>query len=133
MRINEKIGEIEKYLEELESIISKNFQEYKTNIQLKAAYERYFEKIIEAVVDLCFLIVKEKSLERPEDDKDVFNVLFNHKIISEETCEKLKDAKGMKNIISHQYGYLDDEIVFNSITEELSDDINRFLNEIRKV
>jgi len=48
-------------------------------------------------------------------------------------CEKSKDAKGMKNIISHQYGSIDNKIVFHSINEELVEDINKFLDEIRKV
>jgi len=132
MRILSKINEIEKYLEEFESIIPKNFREY-SNLREKAACERYLEKIIESVVDLCFLIVKEKNLEKPEDDKAVFDILYNNKIISKEICEKLKDAKGMKNIISHQYGSVDDKIVFDSITKELVDDINSFLDEIKKI
>ena len=44
----------------------------------------------------------------------------------------MKNAKGMKNIISHQYGSIDDRVVFDSINEELLGDINKFLNEVRK-
>jgi len=132
MRINEKINEIEKYLDELESIIPKTFDEYE-DIKEKAACERYFEKIIEAVIDLCFLIVKEKNLEKPEDDKGVFDILLNSEVISKGSCENLKNAKGMENIISHQYGSIDNKIVFHSITEELVDDVNKFLDGIKKI
>jgi len=40
-----------------------------------------------------------------------------NKIISAELAQKLKDAKGMRNIISHQYGTINDEIIFEAITK----------------
>ena len=131
MRVLEKINEIEKYIEEFESIVPRTFKDYQ-GIKEKAACERYFEKIMEAVVDLSFLIIKENNLEKPDDDKGAFDILYNNRIISKEINEKLKDAKSMKNIISHQYGFVDDRIVFESITEEFLDDINNFLATIKK-
>jgi len=126
-RITDKIREIEDYLEKLTEIIPKEVEEYKKDHKTKAACERYFEKIVEVVIDLSFLIVKEKSLKIPEDSEGVFDVLKEENIISEKLAEKLKDAKGMRNIISHQYGTVDDEIVFESITGQLERDVIEFL------
>ena len=131
-RINDKIQEIEKFLEELEPIIPENFEEYKINLQIKAACERYFEKIIEATVDLVFLIIKKRKLQQPRDDENAFYVLYKNNIISEDLQKRLKAAKGMKNIIAHQYGKIDDEKVFNSLKEELINDINQFIEEVNK-
>ncbi len=133
MRVKDKIEEIEKYLEELGSFVPNSFDEYKTNFQIKAACERYFEKIAEAIVDLAFLVVNEEGLKSPEDEKAVFDILSDNKIISEKLCKKLKDAKGMRNILSHQYGSIDDEIVFHAITEELEDDVDKFIAKVRKI
>ena len=110
MRINDKIREIEDYLSELEEIMPKNFHEYKTDLKTKAAFERYFEKIIEAVIDLAFLIIKDKGYKIPEEDKEAFDILANEKIIPQELATKFKEAKGMRNIISHEYGKIDDEL-----------------------
>ena len=74
MRIKDKIKEIEGYLSELSEIMPGNFEEYK-EIKNKAACERYFEKIIEAVIDLSFLIIKDKNLRIPEEDKEAFDIL----------------------------------------------------------
>ena len=112
-KIKDKIEEVEKYLNELISIMPHNFEEYKQNLEKKAACERYFEKIIEAVIDLAFLVIKEKQLKIPEEDKETFDILAEEKIISKELAEKLKDAKGMRNILSHQYGNVDDKIIFD--------------------
>lgn len=131
-RIKDKIKEINEFLEQLKGIVPSSFDEYKKNIEKKAACERYVEKIIEAVTDLAFLIIKKKNLRIPEDDIDAFNILLDNKIIENELATRLKNAKGMRNIIAHQYGKIDDEIVYNSITEELEKDITSFINQTRK-
>ena len=133
MKIKDKIEGIEKYIEELEVIIPDNFNHYLHDFKTKAACERYFEKIIEAVVDLCFLIIKDKGLKTPEDDKNSFDILEQENIISKELAQRLKDAKGMRNIIAHEYGNIDDEIVFESITKELIRDASEFIGLIKKL
>ena len=132
-RINEKIEEVEKYLQELNEILPKSFEEYISNIEKRAACERYFEKIIEAVVDLNFLIIKNKGLKVPEDEESSFILLSDEKIISYELAKKLKNAKGMRNIIAHEYGKVDDEIVFEVITTQLDQDIKEFIKIIREI
>lgn len=132
MRIKDKIKEIKKYIEELEEFLPINFKEYFKDFKTKAACERYFEKIIESVVDLAFLIIKEKGFRTPEDDKNSFDILEQEKIISQELSQRLKDAKGMRNIIAHEYGNVDDEIVFESITKELVKDVKELIDSIKK-
>jgi len=132
-RIKDKIREIESYLEELENFLPSRFEDYKEDHKLKAACERYFEKIVEAVVDLAFLLIKDMNFETPESDKSSFDILFKNTIISKEICEKLKDAKGMRNIIAHEYGTIDDETVFHVVSEELGKDVRKFIGDIKKV
>ena len=132
-RINDKVIEIEKDLEELSIIAPRSFEGYKRNIEKKAACERYFEKIMESVIDLCFILIKEKDFRVPEDDEDVFNIFFKEKIISEELSKKLKDAKGMRNFIIHQYGKINDELVFEAVTEQLGKDVGEFIGNIRRL
>ena len=133
MRIKDKLEEIEEFLEELKDIIPLSFDEYKRNFEKKAACERYCEKIIEAVIDLAFLIIKDRGFKIPEEDKESFDILTNENIISQELSKRLKDAKGMRNIIAHEYGKIDDELVFQAITEELEKDIKDFINNIKKL
>jgi len=133
MRIKDKIEEIEAYLSELQTIAPKNFQVYVHDPKTKAACERYFEKIVEAVVDLVFLIIKDKNLKIPEDDKEAFDILAENNIISKELSTKMRAAKGMRNIIAHEYGKIDNKIVFDSIVKELQKDAREFLDEIKVV
>ena len=130
-RVKDKIEEIKKYVEQINSFKPESIEEYSDKVK-KAACERYFEKIIEAVIDLGFLIVKSKSLEKPEDDGDLFNILEENNIINSKLAKRLKEAKGMKNIISHQYGEVNDELVFHSVTEELGKDVEEFIGQVKK-
>lgn len=130
-RIKDKIKEIEEFLDQLKYIIPASFNEYQSNIEKKAACERYVEKIVEATVDLAFLIIKLKKLKIPEDDIDAFNILSNNKIIDENLSKKLKMAKGMRNIIAHEYGKIDDRVVFEAITEELERDVREFIKNVK--
>lgn len=82
------------------------------------------------MIDLAFLIIKEKGLKIPEEEKEAFDILEKSNIISAKLCEKLKDAKGMRNIIAHEYGKIDDEVVFHSLTEELVRDANKFIRNV---
>ena len=88
--------------------------------------------IVEAAVDLAFLIIKDKNLKTPEEDKESFDILAKEKLITEELAAKLKDAKGMRNILAHQYGNVDDKVVFYSITEEIVEDVNKFIDTVKK-
>lgn len=132
MRINDKIEEIETYLEELNSVLPFSFEEYKKDFKIRAICERYFEKIIEGVIDLGFILIKDKKFEIPEEERKVFEVLFDEKIISEDLFKKLRDAKGMRNIIAHEYGEIDDKLVFEAVTEQLIKDIEQFLELVKR-
>jgi uncharacterized protein YutE (UPF0331/DUF86 family) len=131
MRLSDKIKEIEEFLSELDEITPASFAEYEQDIKAKAACERYFEKIVEAIVDLVFIIIKEKRYKMPEADKEAFDILAKEQIITKEIAEKLKDAKGMRNIIVHEYGKINDEFVFNSVKEELQEDTYQFLKQVK--
>ena len=129
-RCNEKIKEIQTFMSELQDMLPIDFEEYCSDLKTKAACERYFEKIVEAVVDLTFLIIKHNSFPVPEDDKQALDILAIHNIITPELAEKLKDAKGMRNVLVHQYGVIDDEKVFHAVKEELEGDVMQFLQEV---
>ena len=132
-RIEDKIKEIKAYLEQLFKIKPNTFKEYKKDFKTKAACERYFEKIAEAVVDLATLAIKEKGLPAPEEDYEAFKTLEKEKIIDLNLAEKLKDMKGMRNIIAHRYGDLDDELMYLAISKEIENDVKLFLKIINKI
>jgi uncharacterized protein YutE (UPF0331/DUF86 family) len=132
-RFNEKVIELEEFLEELEDSLPEDFEDYKTDYKLRAIGERYFEKIIKAVIDLSFMIIKIKKFKQPEQEKEVFDILVENNIITISLSKKLQDAKGMRNIIAHEYGRIDNELVFHSLADELIPDVREFINSVNKI
>ena len=130
-RRKEKIVEIEKYLEELESFLPETIDNYFRDVVKKAACERYFEKIIEAVIDLVILIIKKRGFRAPESDRDAFEILSENNIISPALSEKLGNAKSMRNIIIHRYGRIDDKKIFDSLKNKLFNDVREFLEVVK--
>lgn len=129
-RLSDEITQLEKYLAELKQIIPNSYYNYQENFEKKAACERYFEKIVESLVSVSYLFCKEESFEIQDKSKS-FDILRENKIISKKLLLKLKDAKGMRNIIAHKYGNIDDFIVFEAITKELILDTQEFLIQIK--
>jgi uncharacterized protein YutE (UPF0331/DUF86 family) len=134
-RINAKINEIQEYLRNVAEISPDNLEEYQTNWKTKAICERLCEKITEAVVDISFLIFKEelnkdKNIKIPKNDSEVFEILRDRNIISSELCKNLIELKAMRNWLAHEYGEIDDEIIFHAVSEELHKDINNFLSVV---
>jgi len=130
-RIKDKINTIQEYLDYLEGIVPDGFEDYKTDLKTKAACERYVEKIAEACVDLAFLIIKLKKFKLPEDDGESFKILIDNAVLPPLLAEKMKELKGMRNVIAHVYGEVDDIKVYFSLTDEISNDVNSFLNAIK--
>ena len=130
-RIKDKISEIEESLDYLLSIVPPSYEEYSSDLKTKAACERYFEKIIEGVIDLAFIFIKFKEIRMPEDDEAAFDVLVEKSIINLDLAKKFKEAKDMRNLIIHQYYKIDDLIVYTSITEELENDVKMFIKAIK--
>ena len=120
-RILSKIDEMDKYLSELEEIKPKSFEEYVNSVKDKRACERILQILIESVIDVCNLFVSGLKLGLPSDEDDLFIKIENKKIITKKMKGILKDMKGFRNILVHKYGEVDDEIVFEMLSEKLED------------
>ncbi len=131
MRIDDKIEEIEEFLQQLSEVIPISLEDYKSDFRTKAICERYFEKIIEAVVDLAFLFIKNHNYDIPEGDKEAIQLLADKGIIDLKLSDRLQKAKSMRNIIAHEYGKIDDEQVFEAVSEEIDKDVKEFVERIK--
>ncbi len=131
-RIKDKIKEIEEYLKQLEEIAPDSLEEYQEDFKTKAACERYLERLVEAAEDLAFLIIKHFGVESPEEENEIFPILSRMKIISSGLSDELKRAKGMRNILAHKYGEIDDKITFAATTEEIGRDLRKLIKAIEE-
>jgi len=127
----DKIVEIEKYLDDLREFLPLDFDGYMADKKTRAACERCCEKIVEAVIDLVFVVIKNKEFRSPTSNSDALDVLSENNIISLELSDKLSDAKSMRNWLAHRYGDVNDKLVFDSLKGELIDDVEEFLEAVQ--
>ena len=130
-RRGDKVIEIEMYLKELRSILPNDLEMYLNSFEKRAACERYFEKIVEAVIDLIFIVIKEMDFKTPNSNREALDLLFENNVISENLLQKLKDAKATRNWLAHRYGKVNDELVFDSLKDELIRDVEEFLGAVK--
>ena len=131
-RIKDRLEELEKGMEELESFLPDTVEKYLHDAKTRAACERAFEKVMEAVIDISLLIIKYKKFDLPSNESGIFEVLQKNGILSGSLAKNLVEAKGMRNFIIHQYDNTDDELVFNSLSGKIEKDINQFRKSIKK-
>lgn len=127
-RILAKIDELDTYLSELTQIIPATFEEYE-QIEKKRACERLLQLCIECVIDVCRLFVSGLRLGLPSEENDLFDKMLKKKILSKEMNSLLKEMRGFRNILVHEYAAVDDELVFKTMKEKL-DDFRKFKKEV---
>jgi uncharacterized protein YutE (UPF0331/DUF86 family) len=127
-RVLGKVDELDGYLRELRSIAPATLEEYRT-VEKKRACERLLQIAIEAVVDVCALLVTGLRLGVPSEENDVFDKLARAGAISVERATVLHRMKGFSNLLVHEYVRIDDRIVFETLRDRLGD-FDEFRREI---
>jgi uncharacterized protein YutE (UPF0331/DUF86 family) len=127
-RILAKLDELNTVLCELRSVVPASFQEYLA-VEKRRSCERLLQVSIEAVIDTCALLVTGLRLGLPAEADDLFEKLADREVISRPTADLLRRMKGMRNILVHEYGRVDDALVFETIDQRLGD-FDAFAREV---
>jgi len=127
-RILAKVDELDSYLKELEGIAPQSFEEYQA-VEKKRACERLLQVSIEAVIDICNLLVSGLRLGLPADEDDLFKKLVEVHVLSEEMGGKLREMKGFRNVLVHEYARVNDRLVYAAVESKL-EDFGSFKSEV---
>jgi uncharacterized protein YutE (UPF0331/DUF86 family) len=92
----------------------------------------YLHTAIEACIDIGNHIISSAGLRAPRDYRDVFNVLEENDILSEQMAIKLRQMTGLRNRLVHLYWEVDDKLIFQYIQTNL-DDFEQFIHEIVEI
>lgn len=129
-RVLGKIDELDSYLNEILQIIPESFQEYQS-IEKKRTCERLLQLGVECTIDICRLFVSGLRLGLPSEENDLFAKLKKKGIISKDMASLLKEMRGFRNILIHEYATVNDALVYEALQTRL-EDFKRFKKEILK-
>lgn len=128
-RILIKLDEMDGYMRELVSIAPDTYEEY-LSVEKKRACERLLQLTIECMIDICHVLVTGLRLGLPAEENDLFSKLTDGNIISLEMGNTLREMKGFRNILVHDYARIDDQLVYAAVKSRMSD-FAAFANEVR--
>jgi uncharacterized protein YutE (UPF0331/DUF86 family) len=129
-RVLSKIDELQGYLGELDQVKPASPEEYK-RIEKKRSCERLLQLLIECMIDICALLVTGLRLGLPGEEDDLFERLEQAGVISPSMKETLRKMKAFRNILVHEYGRIDDQLVYEILQDQLHD-FNTFKRAILK-
>ena len=87
------------------------------------------ERASQATIDIATHIIKTRNLGLPNSSRELFSILFDAGIISENICNQMQKMVGFRNIAVHDYQNLNLEIVVAIIENHLGD-FEEFIKEI---
>src|SRR5262245_24265816 len=119
-RVLGTLDELAGYLAELPAIAPASLEAY-AKIETRRACERLLQISIEAVIDMCALLVAGLRLGCPGEEDDLFEKLLQRGVISEEMTATVRRMRGLRTILVHEYGRTSDGIVFQTIAQRLGD------------
>ena len=119
-RLLAKLDELDGYVAELRSIAPPGLEEYKA-VEKRRACERLLQLMVQAAIDACGLVVTGLRLGLPGQEDDLFEKLVQRSVISPDTGATLRQMRGLRNLLVHEYGRINDELLFDTIHHRLGD------------
>lgn len=102
---------------------------------LKGPYSKAVEKVLQEMVEICLdigkHIIADVGLKMANENRQVFETLAHHKIISKKILNTMQNMVGFRNLIIHMYEKTDTRIVFQIYKTKLKD-FDQFASEIVK-
>ncbi len=120
-RILAKLDELDGYQRELAQIIPATFTEYLEKGEKRRACERLLQISIQCVIDMCSLVVAGLRLGLPAEEEDLFEKLEVANLVTPQIMRMLRAMRGFRNILVHEYGGVDNTIVFQRATSGVRD------------
>ena len=119
-RVLAKVDQLDAYIAELKGIAPESFEEYQ-RVEKKRACERLLQVSVEVVIDICNLLVSGLRLGLPAEVEDLFRKLVTAGVITEAMGDRLREMRGFRNILVHEYAQVDDRLVYEAVKTKLED------------
>jgi len=129
--IENRISLIKKYLKILKRYQKFSREQIEKDVDIRGMVERYLYLGIQASIDLGGAIISLKNFRKPTTLSENFYILEEEKIISKKLAEEMANLVGLRNILSHQYGKINYDIVYDVLQNKLGI-MEEFINRIKR-
>ena len=130
-RVLAKLDALHGYERELGVVLPASLNDYKASLEKRRATERLLQISVECVLDTCGLLVAGLRLGLPAEEENLFDRLEQALVFSPDLVRTLRAMRRFRNILVHEYGAVDDEIVFR-LALRLSGVVKLFTTEVTR-
>ena len=118
-----KFDLIEESIKKLSELRRENptLDKYRRSWKDKDSAERNLQKVIEAIIDLGKMLISDKKLREPSNNREVFQILEEEGLFPSELMLLIDKMIGMRNVLVHSYNRIDDLIIYGVLKKNLSD------------
>ena len=127
--ITEKIKLVEEYLDKAKEVFGAEDDAQILGSNNIHVLERLFQLMVDAVIDINNYLVKELNLEPPDSIQGSFEILSEHKIISNKLAIKIAPVVGLRNRIVHVYEKVDKPFFVDQFRKNVND-FDQYIIEI---
>ena len=92
-------------------------EEYLGDTNLQDIVERNFQVAAQCLLDIGGRLIAREGLRMPRDNDDVFQVLSEGGIVTQDTATRLQGLGGFRNLLVHDYLAIDADRVYDFLGE----------------
>lgn len=129
--VNQKLKEIEDNLELIKENLPSTEKAFVGLGLVKDGIYKRLEFSIQNLIDIFSMVYSSLNIGVPTDLDDIFEGLRQKKILPDNIITLVQDMKGLRNILIHRYGEINDSTVYELLTEQL-DDFDKIMVAIEK-
>lgn len=100
---------------------SPTLKSYRASWKDRDSAERNLHKMIEAAIGVGKMLVSDRGLREPGNNREVFAILEEEGFFPSEFIPLADKMIGMRNIIVHGYDRIDDAILYGVLEKDLKD------------
>jgi uncharacterized protein YutE (UPF0331/DUF86 family) len=121
--VNERLRLLAEYVDDLHGYAAQatSFKVYQENKMLRQAVERSLQVAVEICLDIGRRLIALDGFRYPEDNQDVFRVLYEEKVVSSKLLATLIDMARFRNLVVHDYARIDNAKVYAILKKRLGD------------
>lgn len=119
--IHQKLREIQDNLDLIAEHLPADEEEFASLGLVKDGMYKRLEFSIQNLVDVFSMIYSSLNLGIPADLDAIFEGLQRQKIFDKNILSLVQEMKGLRNILIHRYGEINDATIYGLLTERVAD------------
>ena len=130
-RFAKYIQELDGYLQHLDELKRYPMEEFLSDWRIYGLADRQLHLALETFLTLGEMIISEFGFHKPDTYADIPRILFENKVISKLLKDQLVDLARFRNVLVHDYLYLNHEKVYEHLQKD-SKIIKEFIEAVKK-